>query len=127
MNLHQIVSGAIGSVNPFIPIVIKRSVDYTTNVDGTQVPTYRILRTTGQVQAMSGTEILRLNALNIQGVMFKVYLNGNYDGVVRPKLKGGDLFIFKCQTWLVVHVLENWPDWTSVAVVLQEDQPSAIT
>jgi hypothetical protein len=119
MNLHSIVSGAIGAVNPFIPVVIKQSTGYTTAPDGTQVPTYTTISTTGQQQALSGSDILRLNGLNVHGVTTKMYLNGNYEGVFRVLGKGGDLLAFGGQTYLVAQVLERWPDWSCVALSMQ--------
>lgn len=126
MNLNQLVSGAIAAVNPRTSLIIKRSQGYQTDEDGTRRPSYTLITTTAQVQAMSGTDIMRMNDLNIQGVMHKVYLNRNYDGVVRSREKGGDLFIFNNQVWLVVHVLENWVTWCALTVVLQNDLPSDV-
>lgn len=119
MNLHGTVSGVIGAVNPFIPVIIKQSTGYTTSPDGTQVPAYNVINTTGQQQALSGGDIMRLNNLNIQGVTTKMYLNGNYEGLFRVLGKGGDLMAFSGQTYLVAQVLERWPDWCCVALTMQ--------
>ncbi len=119
MNLHGIVSGAIGTVNPFIPVVIQQSAGYTAAPDGSQVPSYTTINTNGQQQALSGGDILRLNNLNVQGVVCKMYLNGNYEGVFRALGKGGDLLTFGGQTYLVGAVLERWPDWCCVALTMQ--------
>lgn len=119
MNLHNIVSGAIGAVNPSIAVVIKQSMGYTTNPDGSQVPAYTTTQATGQRQSLSGGDICRLNNLNIQGVTCKIYLNGNYEGVFRVLGKGGDLIIFGGQTYLVSAVLERWNDWCALALTLQ--------
>jgi hypothetical protein len=119
MNLHGIVSGAVGAINPFIPVVIQQNTGYTTSPDGTQVPAYTTVNTTGQKQDLSGKDILRLNSLNIQGVVCKMYLNGNYEGVFRALGKGGDLLTFGGQTYLVAQVLERWPDWCCVALTMQ--------
>lgn len=122
MNLHGIVSGAIGSVNPMILATVASSTGYTTNPDGARAPAYAI--TPGvpiQVQALSGKEIERLNNLGIQGVLRAVYLSGSANGVVRKYGEGGDLLVFNGQTWLATQVLESWPDWTKLAVTLQMD------
>jgi hypothetical protein len=119
MNLHSLVSGAIGTVNPFIPVVIKQSTGYTTNPDGTQVPAYTVINTTGQQQALSGGDIYRLNSLNVQGVTTKMYLSGNWEGVFRVLGRGGDLLAFGGRTYLVAAVLERWPDWSCVALIMQ--------
>lgn len=119
MNLHSLVAGAIGTVNPFIPITIQQSAGYTTSPDGSQVPAFTTLTASGQVQALSGGEIQRLANLGIQGQMRKIYMSGDWEGIVRAEQKGGDLFLFNGQKWLAVQVLETWPDWSAVAVCRQ--------
>jgi hypothetical protein len=119
MNLHAAVSGAIGSINPPIPVTIQQSTGYTTAADGKRTPTYSTISTTGQNQALTGGDILRLNNLNVQGVTTKMYLNGNYEGVFRALGKGGDLITFGGQTYLVSAVLERWHDWCCVALTMQ--------
>lgn len=121
MNLHGIASRVISAVNPMIAITVNVSTGYTTSADGTQVPTYSPLSTTGQVQALSGKDLRQLEGLNIQGVSEKAYLNGNYEGVFRVLGKGGDLLVFGGRTYLVIAVLERWPDWCSVALMMQLD------
>ncbi|TAL90907.1 MAG: hypothetical protein EPN62_00795 [Candidimonas sp.] len=121
MNLHQIVSGAIGSVNPFIPIIVQQSTGYTQDANFHRVPTYNNIPTTGQVQALTGKDLRQLEALNVQGVNEAVYLNGNFEGVFRVLGKGGDLLIFNGYTYLVMAVLERWSDWCKLAVVMQMD------
>lgn len=121
MNLHSIASGLIGAVNPFITGTVTASTGYTTAGDGTQVPTYATPVTASiQVQELSTRELAHMDALNIQGNFRKVYLNGNWNGIIRPQGKGGDLMTFNGQNWLVVQVMEQWPDWTSVIVALQQ-------
>lgn len=122
MNLHGIAAGAIGAVNPFVPVVVKQSLGYTTESDGTQVPSYRVINTTGQKQALTGKDIERLNSLNAQGVTDKMYLNGNFEGVFRVLGKGGDLISSCGKTYLVASVMERWPDWCCVALMMQVAQ-----
>ena len=119
MNLHGLVRGAIGTVNPDIPVTIRSSTGYTTAADGSQVPSYSTTTTTGQRQALSGGDIMRLNGMGAQGVTEKMYLTGNYEGIFRVTGKGGDLLTFGGQTYLVSVVLERWPDWCCVALTLQ--------
>ncbi len=122
MNLHQIVSNAIGSVNPFITATLLRSTGYTTNPDGSRTPIYDTIASVPvQVQALSTDDLKQIEGLNIQGAKNAVYLNGNWFGVVRVGKQGGDLLKFGDQTWLAVTVLENWESWTKLAVVLQNE------
>ena len=123
MNLHQMAAGYIGMVNPFTRADLLRSTGYTTNPDGTRTPTYDVIHNgMVQVQALSTDDLKQIEGLNIQGAKKGVYLNGNWNGVVRANRQGGDILKFNGQTWLAVTVLENWPDWTKLAVVLQEDK-----
>lgn len=128
MNLHGIVAGAIGTVNPLITAQILASNGYDTEADGSQVPKYLPAQDVQiQVQALQYNDIAQLDGLNIQGERRAVYLYGDWNGIVREDQKGGDLLLFPAQkggppkTWLVVFVFENWPDWTKVAVTLQDD------
>ena len=122
MNLHQIVSGAIGVVNPFISAQLYQSTGYTLAADGTQIPTYAApVRAAIQVQALSSDELKQVEGLNVQGNKQAVYLNGNWNGLVRPDRRGGDLLKFGDATYLVITVLENWDSWTKLAVVLQNE------
>lgn len=121
MNLHSVVSGAIGSVNPFIPIEVQQSTGYTTDANYNQIPTYATIQTTGQVQPLSASDVRKLEGMNIQNVTQAVYLNGNFEGVFRVLGKGGDLLVFNGYTYLVNAVLERWPDWCKVGVTMQMD------
>lgn len=121
MNLHGIASAAIAAVNPMTAMTIKTSTGYTTGTDGTQTPTYSTATASGQVQALSGSDIKRIEGLNIQGVVQKVYLTGNYEGQFRKLGKGGDLLVFGGRTYLVTVVFERWPDWCAVGVTAQLD------
>lgn len=120
MNLHQIASGAIGSVNPFIPMTITRYQGYTTAADGSRTPNVEsTTTTTGQWQNLNAKELQQLDNLNLEGDLGGIYLNGTWTGVVRSTGRGGDVFSFNGQSWLAVQVLENWPDWCKIAVCLQ--------
>jgi hypothetical protein len=119
MNLHGIVSGAIAAVNPLIPATLFISTGYTTGADGTQVPAYSSTTQMIQVQQMSAFELAQRDMINTQGNVYKVYLNGDWNGIVRPDSKGGDYMTFYGKNWLVTDVSEQWPDWTSVIVTRQ--------
>jgi hypothetical protein len=124
MNLHGIASGAIGSVNPHIPITIKISNGYTTDANYIQQPQYTTINTVGQIQPLSASDLKRLESLNIQSVDQKVFLSGNYEGIFRQLGKGGDILTFAYgnntpQDYLVTTVLERWPEWCSLGVTMQ--------
>jgi hypothetical protein len=121
MNLHAIVSGAVGAINPQVFCTLRMSAGYAVGPDGTQTPAYTIVpNVPAQIQALTFTDLMKLGGLNIEGTRRAIYLSGNIEGVDRAALKGGDLFTFPDGTvWLVVQVLEHWPDWTKCAVTLQ--------
>lgn len=121
MNLHGIVSGAIGLVNPNVYCTIRMSVGYTTAPDGTQQPKYTVFANVPcQIQSLTYDDLQQVDATNQQGVIKTVYLNGNWSAINRPQQQGGDLLTMSDGTvWLVTQVLESWPDWTKLLVTLQ--------
>lgn len=121
MNLHSIVSSAIGTVNPLVDCTLQLSAGYSIAGDFSQVPAYATVSPVPcQIQALTGRDLRQIDAVNLQGTMRAIYLNGTIEGVNRAAIKGGDIFTFPDgSTWLVTQPLENWPDWSKVAVTLQ--------
>jgi hypothetical protein len=189
VNLHGIASGAVGIVNPMVPVEVRVSTGATTLDDGRRIPTYAAaVAGIGQVQPLSTGDIRQLDSLNIQGIERAIYLSGAVSGLVRAEGKGGDLVrvqggaftgsiagtvltvesvasghlavgddiagsgvvsgtkvanfgtggggigTYELDTeqtvaslamtagavWLVTVVLEQWPDWAKIGVVLQD-------
>lgn len=120
MNLHKIASSAISAVNPFVSVVFTINTGYTTDTDGTRIPTTTTTTTTGQFQNITAKELQHLQGMNLQGDLGVLFVNGSFDGVVRKDGKGGDTVTFSSNTWLVVQVLEQWPDWCKLAICLQD-------
>lgn len=124
MNLHNIVGPIVAAVNPFTKATLQISTGYTTAADGTQVPAYApAIAVTVQRQALQYNDLVQIQGLNIQGEKAAFYVSGNWQGVVRPDRKGGDILTLADGTvWLVVQVLENWSStdgWAKVAAVRQ--------
>jgi hypothetical protein len=127
MNLNSVVSGAIGTVNPRMTVVLQISTGYTTNPDGTRAPGYAApVQLIGQWQPIAYQDIQMISGLNIQGDRRKIWLNGETDGLVREDNKGGDLITDPMgRTWLVALVTEQWeentaaPNWASAIVTRQ--------
>lgn len=82
-----------------------------------------VLMVSGQVQPLSWRDIQQLEGLNIEGIRWKTYLFGSVNGLVRSERKGGDLMTISAGphqgTWLVAQILEQWPDWVSAGITLQ--------
>lgn len=130
MNLHALAVGQISAVNPQVPANVRVSNGtYATAADGQRTPNYDLVEgVPAQVQSLTYKDLAQLDGINMNGVKRAIYLFGQYDGVVRPKLKGGDLIdiavpLPNAGTWLVALVLESWPGcgWCKVAVTLQND------
>lgn len=126
MNLHGIVRGAITSVNPDVLCPYYKSIPYVQDATFKQVPQWAApVDVPCQIQALKGRDLEHRELVNIQGLLRGVYMYGNTQGVDRSNLKGGDWLVFAqvpggtLQGWKVVCVLETWPDWSKVAVVLQ--------
>jgi hypothetical protein len=127
MDLRGIANGVTSTVNPNETVTVLRSTGFTTGAGAKQVPSYAAPVTgPGQIQALDADDIKQLDGLNIQGTIRAIYLRGTLAGVVRPNQTGGDLVTIAAPapvalrgTWLVVKVLESWPDWTKAAIVLQ--------
>ena len=126
MNLHGTIRGAITSVNPDIIAQYRRSTGNTVGADFSQTPSYApAVPVRIQPQALKGTALRHAEALNLQGVLRTVYMYGNTQAVFRPLQTGADLLQFPlvpngpALNWLVVDVVETWPDWCNVTVCLQ--------
>jgi len=121
LNLHRIVSGAIGAVNPHTPGTVRVSTGYGIGADGTQQPTYADpVDVTIQRQELTQRDLRQMANVNLQGVWTAAYVSGNYYGQVRDDGRGGDLFEFQGETWLLAKVLESWNgEWCKVALCQQ--------
>jgi len=120
MDLRGLANGVTTTVNPNKTVTVRRSTGYTIGAGRKQVPGYADPVTgPAQIQALDANDIKQLDGLNIQGTVRAIYLRGVLAGVIRPDGTGGDLVEIGAETWLVVKVLESWPDWTKAAICLQ--------
>jgi len=116
MNLHGIVRGAITRVNPDTEAVFKVYSGSVPAPGARQQPVYTEVPVTVQLQELSSTDLRQVDAVNIQGILRVAYLNGNFSGINRAEQKGEDILMLDNQEWLVVKVVEMWPDWVKVIV-----------
>ena len=114
-------------------VTIRESAGYTTAADGKRTPLYApAMPMFAQVQALQFRDLVQLDGLNLQGERRALYLNGNWQGVLRPEVKGGDLVPLpdgsagsngaNGSLWLIALVLENWwltDGWCKVAITRQ--------
>ncbi|EPB4504089.1 hypothetical protein ACRJ4Z_004058 [Yersinia enterocolitica] len=85
-----------------------------------QVPKYLPdVPVTIQLQPLSTGDLKHVDGLNITGLLKSIHVDGNFYGVNREKVLGGDLFIIGNEEWLVIEPLELWPQWCRLLVQLQ--------
>lgn len=128
MDLNAIAAGCTRSVTPSTPCTLNLSTGYATAADGTQIPAYDVrTNVTADVQSLTGGDLRMLEGVNLQTANTAAYLHGDVEGIKRAEGVGGDLVIIpkgvNKGTWLVVMVLETWPDWCKVALVQQLATP----
>jgi hypothetical protein len=124
MNLHGIAGPMVGAVNPNIVVKFEASAGYTKDSAFRQVPSFApSVDVLGQVQALTMKDLQHIEAMNIQQSTNSVYLYGTANGVVRVREEGGDRITVpsgpSAGVYKVTSVLEQWPDWVKVSVVLQ--------
>jgi len=121
MDLRGIANGVTSAINPNEPVTILRSTGYTAGAGARQVPSYAAADpASANVQALDSVDLKQLDGLNIQGTIRAIYIRGSLLGTSRPDVKGGDIVQRGAAgNWLVVKVLEAWPNWTKAAIVLQ--------
>lgn len=76
-----------------------------------------------QVQPETFRDIQQMDGLNLQGIRKTIYVNGDLNGLIRYKMKGGDLVVLPDgSTWLVAMELEDFnisAGWAKCAITLQ--------
>ncbi len=124
INVRAIANRRIQLVNANTPATLLKSTGYTTDSAGHRTPTFQRVPVTIQNQAASNEDLKQVDGLNLQGILRTVSISGDLQGAFRAGNTGGDLLQFPDQTgtnrqWLVTHVLETWPTWCRVLVVMQ--------
>lgn len=83
-----------------------------------------LFATRGQLQPISFGDLQQLEGVNLGGNKMSLYVNGDINGVVRYRFKGGDLVdLPDGSVWLVAQQLEGWnmtAGWTKAAITLQD-------
>ena len=128
MDLRGIANGATSAVNLNEIVTLLPSTGFTMGAGAKQIPSYGVPVTgPANVQALDNDDLKQIDGLNIQGEIRAIYLRGALAGVIRPDQKGGDLIQrgFPVQKWLVVKVLESWPNWAKAVIVRQGDGKNA--
>ena len=128
MDIRGISNQVSDTVNLNIPVTLQSSTGFTIGAGLRQVPAYTSTAGFAQVQALDNSDLKQLDGLNIQGSIRAIYFKGVLAGVVRANIQGGDLVVISASpavppalvgTWLIVKVLESWPNWSKAAITLQ--------
>ncbi len=125
MNVRQLANSVTPNVNPNISATWMQASGYVTAADGSRTPNQTSTSIQIQAQGLSASDLRHTDSMNIEGVVRSVHMYGNVQGVVRADQKGGDILQFPeipggaTRNWRVIQVMETWPDWSRVLVVLQ--------
>lgn len=121
MSLHALVANLIGSINPMMPCQWSQNTGVTTAAGGVSTPAYNPAATIScQVQQLTAADVKHLQDLNLSGITRKVWSDTILTGIDRAAGLGGDRLILPDGTaWLVVQVIESWPDWCSALIQKQ--------
>ena len=123
MNLHEIVSSAISSINPFQEITIISRGGYMVNDFGEQVVCKdKETKVMADVQPVSAEDIQFINNYNQSSVYKSFYVSEDVHGVNRQLAKAGDLIIWNGNTYYITSLKEGWYDtcgWNHFIGVLQ--------
>lgn len=83
-----------------------------------------IMTIMAQMQPLSWGDLQQLDGVNLGGAENALYVNGDLNGIVRVRLKGGDLVTLPDgSVWLVKQSLESWSftaGWTKAVIALQD-------
>ena len=92
MNLHDIVSSAISSINPFQQITITKRGEYTVNEYGEcSSSSSSSISVMADVQPLSSEDINFINDYNQSTVYRSFWVSTEVSGINRPLAKSGDI------------------------------------
>ena len=121
MSLHDMVANAISSINPMMQCQWYKSTGNSSMLGTSRTPTYApMAMITAQVQQLTAADLKHMNDLNMSGITRKVWCDVTLTGIDRAAGLGGDKLVLPDGTfWLVVQVVETWPDWCSALLQKQ--------
>ena len=126
MNLNMLVGPIVAAINPWTMASYRQSDGSETAPSGARTPKYLdAIPVRVQKQPLTWKDLQQLQGLNLNGERAAIYVDGDWQAVSRPRLRGGDLIALENGSiWLVAQVLENWFDqdgWAKVACTLQNN------
>lgn len=123
MNLHEIASNAINSINPFQTIKITPRGGYTVNEYGeTSVNEESSYTVSADVQPITDEDVKFINNYNESTEYRAFWVSANVSGLNRPKMRSGDKVEWNGKTYYVTSMPEEWYDtvgWSHFIGALQ--------
>lgn len=130
LNLHDIVRGAIESVNEDSDGTVYVNTGKT-NVRGILTPTFSPVSARLQVQAQEHTPIQHERSLQYSNAFLTIYAYGNFSDIERRVGEGGDVINIpsgpRAGWYYVTQVFEWWADWCAFEVTTQLNAPDIQT
>lgn len=109
MNLHDIASSVIQTINPLQDITITSKGSYTvdqygkaTSVAGSSITVK------ADVQPVNSEDIKFITNYNQSTIYKAFWVSSNVFGINRPLAKGGDIITWNGKTYYVVSMNEDW-------------------
>ncbi|MDR3049430.1 MAG: hypothetical protein LBV16_06325 [Elusimicrobiota bacterium] len=115
MNLRQIANAATQTINPNMPVIVKKFAGYSSAAGGKVTSVYEDIFVEAQIQPVDSFKTQHLQGYAQGGVYKAFYLNGDFTGLSRGK--GSDLIIAGNETYEVIDQPEGWAltaGWTKV-------------
>ncbi len=128
MNLHEVVAGAIGSVNRHEMITLWRCTGVS-NVKGVITPAYEKSTVRAQIQRPSAADLELNERVAKAPQSIKVWLTAPADTINRVDQSAGDIIQRADGTyWLIVAIRESYATegWLSVLAVEQVEPPKGV-
>lgn len=123
MNLHEIASNAINSINPFQTIKITPRGGYTVNEYGeTSVNEESSYTVSADVQPITDEDVKFINNYNESTEYRAFWVSANVSGLNRPKMRSGDKVEWNGKIYYVTSMPEEWYDtvgWSHFIGALQ--------
>lgn len=128
MNLHEVVAGAIGSVNRHETITLWHCTGVS-NTKGVVTPNYEKSTVRAQIQRPSAADLELNERVARAKQSIKVWLNAPADTINRVDQSAGDVIRRADGTyWLIVSVPESFAGegWLSVLAIEQVGPPKGV-
>ena len=128
MNLHEVVAGAIGAVNPHEQVTIWRCTGVSV-MKGVVTPVYASITRRAQVQQPSPSDLEQNERVARAAHSLKAWVNVPADTINRNAQTAGDIIERDDGTyWLIVGRREAYEraGWVSVLAVEQLEPPAGV-